>query len=125
MTLLFRDLHTCIACCSPGILSAADPPRYCAQAFNPSGSTLQSSSGATDVTPPPVVNFNCVKGFYKQTLDHFNTSDSRFFKQVFWVCDKSFPGNQQDQVRACHANTLWSGGAAVPGIMWIVFTLRS
>lgn len=72
-------------------------PQYCAQAFNPSGSTLQSSSGATDVTPPPVVNFNCVKGFYKQTLDHFNTSDSRFFKQVFWVCDKSFPGNQQDQ----------------------------
>jgi hypothetical protein len=81
-------------------LSDADPPlRYCAEAFSPTSYTLQSSSGAMDVTPPPVVDFNCIKGYFKQTLDHFNASDSRFFKQVFWVCDKAFPDSQQDQAR--------------------------
>jgi hypothetical protein len=64
-----------------------------------SGYELLATSGAADASPPPVVEFNCLKSIFKQTLDHFNAADTRFFKQVFWVCDSAFPDSQAEQER--------------------------
>jgi hypothetical protein len=74
--------------------------RYCTEAFFNTSYELLATSGAADVPPPPVVDFNCMKSIFKQTLDHYNAADTRCFKQVFWVCDSAFPDSQTDQVRS-------------------------
>jgi hypothetical protein len=45
-----------------------------------------------------------MKSIFKQMLDHFNAADTRFFKQVFWVCDSAFPDSKTDQVRKRMSN---------------------
>jgi hypothetical protein len=91
----FNNLNATAVChCFAPVLH-----RYCENAFLRTSYELQASSGAADVPPPPVVDFNCMKSIFKQTLDHFNAADTRSFKQVFWVCDSAFPDSQANQVR--------------------------
>eukprot|EP00878_Enallax_costatus_P031859 GHUV01034914.1.p1 GENE.GHUV01034914.1~~GHUV01034914.1.p1 ORF type:complete len:239 (+),score=60.52 GHUV01034914.1:767-1483(+) len=77
--------------------------RYCDNIFG-SGSkyTLSATSGSHQVSPPPVVEFNCTKSTYSQQLDHFSDTESRVFDQVYWVCDAAWPTSHHKQVKHGH-----------------------
>jgi hypothetical protein len=73
--------------------------RYCDEAFPVDGGYILTATGAHGSPPlPPVLDFNCRKRHFDQTLDHFGQSDQRRFKQTFWVCDSAWPQSTRKQV---------------------------
>lgn len=60
--------------------------RYCAKVFGPPSEYVLLSTGGDASPPTPMIQeFNCVQEYLQQRLDHFSSSDSRRFKQMYWV----------------------------------------
>jgi hypothetical protein len=51
----------------------------------PSEYLLVSTAGDANPPTPIIQEFNCVKKYFQQQLDHFSSSDNRKFKQLYWV----------------------------------------
>jgi hypothetical protein len=67
-------LHFTIAC------------SYCAEVFGAASAyALVSTAGDANPPTPIVQEFNCLKRYFQQRLDHFSNSDNRRFKQLYWV----------------------------------------
>lgn len=78
--------------------------RYCEKAFpKSSGYSLTASSAQRSPPLPPVLDFNCQKRHFDQTLDHFDRADQRSFKQTYWVCNDAWPQSAKKQVRMVQA----------------------
>uniref|UniRef100_A0A383VGH4 Serine carboxypeptidase S28 n=1 Tax=Tetradesmus obliquus TaxID=3088 RepID=A0A383VGH4_TETOB len=78
---------------------------YCAKVFGPPSEYVLLSTGGDASPPTPIIQeFNCVQEYLQQRLDHFSSSDSRRFKQMYWVCDGAWPKSKSAQAR--HGNVV-------------------
>eukprot|EP00883_Tetradesmus_obliquus_P008645 jgi/Sobl393_1/19373/SZX76095.1 len=70
---------------------------YCTKAFPSSKLQLKGSSSDADAPPLPVLDYGCMQRSFGQQLDHFNSSEARTWRQVYWVCGDAFPKTAQEQ----------------------------
>lgn len=69
----------------------------------------KGSSSDAAAAPLPVLDFGCMQRSFEQQLDHFNSSEARTWRQVYWVC-----GDAQDSTgageTALRARSVFEGG---------------
>ncbi|KAF6255587.1 serine carboxypeptidase S28-domain-containing protein [Scenedesmus sp. NREL 46B-D3] len=86
---------------------------YCAEVFGAASEyVLESTSGDANPHTPIIQEFNCVKKYFQQRLDHFSSNDIRRFKQLYWVCDGAWPTSKAAQAR--HGNVVVYYGESMP-----------
>lgn len=58
---------------------------------------LEATSGDANASLPPVLDFQCSQQSFTQRLDHFSSSDTRTWQQVYWICNDAFPTTAAEQ----------------------------